>query len=288
MKLFTIALLALSINVNAQVLSLYNSEASAKPDNTCAGQSVQLSAVVSGETENYTYSWSSIPSGFNSTEPDPVAAPQVTTLYSVEVNDGLNTEIQSVTVTVKPLPIINLIPNDATEIQIISPNEISLCPFKSVILDAGNPGYEYLWNDGSTLQTMLVQTSGISYDFKQYEVLVTDPATGCSNSSTLSVNFEFEFCSYGMEEQNSLNELNIYPNPSTDGIFYCRSGLPNEHLTLEIYTTTGILVKSIVLSPLQSMHSNKAIDLKDQPSGLYLVKVTGNEASELKKILIQR
>jgi hypothetical protein len=48
-------------------------------------------------------------------------------------------------------------------------------------LDAGNPGYEYLWNDGSSLQTLAVSTSGT------YSVTVTVPDYGCPSFDEVSL-----------------------------------------------------------------------------------------------------
>lgn len=288
MKNFFIVLAALSININAQAQLFLEINAVAQPDNTCAGQSVQLSAVVTGNPENYTYSWSSVPIGFSSTVSNPTAAPQVTTLYSVNISDGINTETQSVTVTVKPKPVINLIPAHSSDFEISGPGEISLCPYKSITLDAGNPGCSYLWNDGTTNQTIVAQTSGISFDYKYYEVTVTDPVSGCSNTSSLSVNFDYSACSYGLEEKAAGSTLKLFPNPSSDGIFSFHAEKLSENLILEVYSSTGILVKSVILNPSNSAQVNSKVDLQDQPSGLYFVKVTGKSVKEMHKILIQR
>ncbi|HLN52816.1 MAG TPA: T9SS type A sorting domain-containing protein [Lentimicrobium sp.] len=287
MKIFTIALLALSLNVYTQTPSFLNANASAQPEITCSGNSVQLMAIASGGTENYTYLWSSYPEGFTSTIAQPVVTPMVTTLYSVEVNDGINVVSQNVTVTVNPLPVINLIPAGTPGIEIINQNEISTCPFNSVILDAGNPGCLYLWNNGSTEQKVTAQTSGISFDYQAYEVMVTNPETGCSNSLTLSVNFDFEFCTYGFEEKIQDKELIFYPNPSTDGMFSCNTGSLNGNTRLEIYTSTGVLLKNILLSP-SAGPSSSFIDLHDQATGMYFIKFAGTDSDKMHKILIQR
>lgn len=50
-----------------------------------------------------------------------------------------------------------------------------------VTLDAGNTGLDYLWNDNSTNQTLMVMMSG------SYYVDVTDPNTGCSGTDSIAV-----------------------------------------------------------------------------------------------------
>ena len=47
-------------------------------------------------------------------------------------------------------------------------------------LDAGNPGSEYLWNNGSTARTLLVEENGT------YSVTVTQP-NGCTGSKTVQI-----------------------------------------------------------------------------------------------------
>lgn len=78
----------------------------AEPDAICFGGVVQLHANATGGTGTYTYSWTSNPPGFTSTESDPIASPAVTTVYTVVVNDGLQSVSGSVTVVVNPLPLV--------------------------------------------------------------------------------------------------------------------------------------------------------------------------------------
>ncbi len=53
-------------------------------------------------------------------------------------------------------------------------------------LDAGNPGYEYLWSDGSTDQLLPVTTSGT------YSVTVSVPEYGCPVSDNVTLNIIFK------------------------------------------------------------------------------------------------
>lgn len=66
---------------------------------------------------------------------------------------------------------------------IVNPMNTAICDGQSVLLDAGNPGSTYLWNNGATTQTINVSANG------NYIVQITD-ANGCTGSvlSTVSVN----------------------------------------------------------------------------------------------------
>lgn len=59
-------------------------------------------------------------------------------------------------------------------------NDTMICPGASLTLNAGNPGMEYVWDDGSTAQTRTVNTAGI------YSVTVTN-GFDCSNTDMISV-----------------------------------------------------------------------------------------------------
>lgn len=52
----------------------------------------------------------------------------------------------------------------------------------AIVLDAGNPGSTYLWNDNSTAQTLTVNSQGTYY------VTVTN-ANGCVGSDTIQINY---------------------------------------------------------------------------------------------------
>jgi hypothetical protein len=73
-------------------------------------------------------------------------------MYSVSVINGNCTALDSIHVTVVPLPVVDL-GSDITITTCAGP----------VHLDAGNPGMSYLWSTGATTQTISVSTSGTYY-----------------------------------------------------------------------------------------------------------------------------
>jgi len=76
----------------------------ASQSNLCQGQSSTLSAIPTGGSGIYTYSWTSTPTGFTSTIQNPIVTPTVTTTYHLTVNDGTNNATSNVVVAVNPLP----------------------------------------------------------------------------------------------------------------------------------------------------------------------------------------
>ena len=76
---------------------------------------------------------------------------------------------------------ISRLTNDPEDEQFVDLGpDVAICPGDSVMLDAGNPDGEYLWNDGSTEQTLIVSEAMF------VEVTVTDPI-GCSGSDMVEV-----------------------------------------------------------------------------------------------------
>ena len=88
--------------------------------------------------------------------------------YGYYVVDGCESLSDSVEITVFPTPVVDL------------GNDITVCSGASVTLDAGNAGATYLWQDGSTEQTLQPGTTGTYY------VTVTS-ADLCSQNDTVAV-----------------------------------------------------------------------------------------------------
>jgi hypothetical protein len=138
----------------------------------CRNASTQLLPLAGGGSGSIAwYSWISNPPGFTSSLETPTVSPEETTEYTVTVNDGFNTISGTVTVTVNQLPEIDLIPKDP-RVEQISSNEIGICVFDSIPIDAGNTGAGFLWSNGSIDQEITIATSGISYDQQEFTLLL--------------------------------------------------------------------------------------------------------------------
>ena len=116
------------------------------------------------ESKNYTWSNGETTSGI-------LVGPTNTTDYSVIVTDGIVTCTDSVTVSVVPIPQVDLIGGADTSIH---------CNVSSVQLDAG-AGYNYQWNTGDTTQTIDADRSGM------YSVVVKDPVARCAATDSVQM-----------------------------------------------------------------------------------------------------
>jgi gliding motility-associated-like protein len=121
----------------------------------CEGESLTLDA----ENPGSTYLW-------QDGSADQTFSVTTAGIYWVEINNGGCSSTDSITVTYIG-PEVNLGPDTA------------LCIIEDFVLDAGNPGMDYLWQDGSTDQTFEV------VDLGTYFVTVSDAGSGCVVSDTI-------------------------------------------------------------------------------------------------------
>lgn len=158
----------------------------ADPPAICLGDNSQLDCLPSGGSEEYSYYWSSNPPGFNATIQNPTVSPDVTTTYTVTVNDGYNQVTSSVTVTVKPLPDV-----DAGIDQIIR-NGVSTTLEATVT--GGTGAYHYHWSPENLLISPYVEdpTTHNLYQSQVFNLIVTDDF-GCVNSDEVAVTVSSEY-----------------------------------------------------------------------------------------------
>lgn len=156
--------------------------AAASPTVICLGETALLSALVSGGSGNYTYSWTSVPPGFNSSLPSPTVTPTVSTTYHLQVSDGFNVVNGLAAVTVNPKPVA----------YAGSPASIPYGTNTTLNGSAGGGSgqYSFSWTSlppgfSSTLQNPLATNLQVSTVFR---LVVTDIVTGCtSEPSEVSV-----------------------------------------------------------------------------------------------------
>jgi hypothetical protein len=121
---------------------------SADQDTICQGASVQLTSEVFGGSGSFTYTWTSDPVGFTSTEANVTVTPDVTTTYFLEAFDGTVTVQDQVTIQVNPLPVVSVGP------------DTTICQDANVVISAGEGFASYLWSTGETTSTIQTSTEG--------------------------------------------------------------------------------------------------------------------------------
>jgi hypothetical protein len=239
----------------------------------CWGKSTQLYAMAGGGSGTYTFNWTSTPSGFSSTDENPVVAPLVTTVYNLLIDDGYNQDTGTVAVTVNPIPVINIGPADTT-----------ICIFDSLLLDAGNPGSAHYWSNGSTDQTILVTTAGITYDYQTYSVQVQN-SFGCVDSAIIHITFTFSACT-GISDRTGQTDWKLYPNPA-NGELHLDIGLPDKDFTVQLVDKLGRVVKVEDYHAIPGTGFHGLIRIDNLAAGFYFVRLTSKTVYDVKKIIIR-
>jgi hypothetical protein len=146
---------------------------SAGPDEICPGDQSVLTAQGLGGTENYTYSWVSVPPGFTSDLSTVTVEPLTTTQYTITINDGLSEISETVTVTVDADPISNAGPG------IIIPYGTSASLQGTGSGGSGN--YSYRWEPASlVLNPNSAGTQTVNLTLTTiFTLIITDLVTGC-------------------------------------------------------------------------------------------------------------
>ncbi len=133
----------------------------------CKGDSTVVTAIGSGGTGNYTYSWSSSPAYFSSSLRSPKVAPTATTAFIVKVIDGNDTASAGNFVIVDEIPTSNL------------PSDVKLCDNATVDIDAGGGFASYQWSNGFDGQIITIQGNTLPYAYTNYYLHIVN-ANGCS------------------------------------------------------------------------------------------------------------
>ncbi len=216
----------------------------------CAGGTINLTLDAGS---GFTYSWN----GGTST----AQTLNVSTdgNYFVVITDGNGcTNTDSLEVIENALPVVDLGP------------DTNLCG-GDVLLDAG-AGFTYLWNDGTTGQTLVADTLGT------YSVEITD-ANGCTNTDTIFV----DDC-VSVTEVALNNRFRLFPNPAVDQLWIAGAD-QNEVVEVIITDLTGKTAQrnQVRLAP----GTQEAISLDGLSSGIYLVRLTVNEQLEVHRIIVR-
>lgn len=150
-------------------------------DEICVGESSLLTATPTGGSGDYSYSWTSEPEGFTSTEQNPTVTPTTTTTYIVTVNDSYATVSGSVTIDVNEVP------------EVDAGNNITIYPGLSITMDAivtgGSGDYSYSWEPAEYFDdpTILNPTTIILEESMVFTLTATDNESGCENSDSINI-----------------------------------------------------------------------------------------------------
>lgn len=258
-----------------------NASPSAEPGEICFGDTTQLHALPSGgEFDQYSYSW--LVNGVEfSTDPDPVVIPAHNTAYTLILDDSFNQVTRTVNVIVNPLPVVNLLKPEYNVVNGV----VQLCVFDSLSMNPGYLGGEYLWDNGAATFDNLIATSGISFDYQEHYVRVTEPITGCVSSDTVAISFTFTACSYGLSEISLQDLVKIFPNPAGSAVTLSIDG-PSDDYVIELTDLCGRLILKEELHKTTIGILNHQINLKSIASTTCLVRISSKQGIVVKKLVV--
>jgi hypothetical protein len=228
--------------------------AAASPSEICPNASCQLTATP-GTTTSFSYSWTSVPAGFTSSNQNPVVTPLISTIYIVNIfNNGCQAS-DSVQVIVDALPATPVITKSGD--SLVSGSSTG----NQWFLD-GNP------ISGATGQYLVITAPGT------YQVQVTGP-TGCL--SALSDPYVY----VGLGENLVAGSVKIYPNPSTGIMRIMAPDLGSRSFEVRIFNAMGRMVLC--------MKNTFTFDLSGMDAGFYYLTIltTRSECINKKIILIK-
>lgn len=257
--------------------------ATALPNPICAGDSTQLDVSASGGSGTYTYSWSSTPPGFTSTEKNPWAFPSLSTVYTVTVNDGTITKTASVPVNVQSPPTPN------------AGNDTTYCNYVPVFAVFGSGDYfdQNLWStlgDGYFDDPTAMVT--------QYHPMAGDKANGvdlvltlhalqpCHGNVSDTIHITFDPCTGVNDPLAKDLNIRVQPNPS-NGIFdLLIDNLGNQSVEVVLTDLQGHSVFTHVYQTAGNKLSDH-MNLSYLPKGSYILKIKTATRNQIEKIIIQ-
>ncbi|WP_178988434.1 T9SS type A sorting domain-containing protein [Winogradskyella schleiferi] len=211
------------------------------------------------------YEWNN-----GATQPNIAVSPSITTTYEVRGYIGDCYDDKQVTVNV-----IQPVIAEAGEDQIICLDEVATL--------TANGGEEYLWSTGETTQTIEVSPE----ETTDYVVTVFNALDFAEDTVRVEVDTE---CNEQISSPTGIPKdfkFKLYPNPASDIVNIKYSGVLVVS-DVYIYNVTGKLVqRTKVLNENISTSATKQIDISSLQSGVYFVKLIGEEKDITEKLLVK-
>ena len=140
---------------------------------------------------------------------------------------------------------------------------------------SGTAPYTYLWSPGGQTTQSITPSSGGSFS-----VVITD-INGCVSDPIIHI-----FSITSDVEEISINNLNIYPNPSKDLFNLTFTSAVKQNLKIRIFNVLG---EQLITENLQQFvgEYTKEIDLTNKAKGIYFLEIETDVGVTNKKIILQ-
>ncbi len=210
-----------------------------------------------------TYLWST-----GATTPSITVAPNATTVYTVSVSNTNCTDIDSVVVTVNPMPIVNLGADTTIKWS------------WSLTLDAGNPNASWLWSTGGMMQTETFDSLNLT-NGSANTVTVDVTENGCTSTGSIVITVLDDV---SIENALSNVEMGIYPNP-TNGEFTMTINGYTGAVNMQVIDLAGQVVYTEKLEA--DMNFTGKFNMQTLAKGVYYIKLSSNDGVKTHKLIIK-
>ena len=163
-----------------------------------------------------------------------------------------------------------------TNLNVITDIENNITQNESYLLSTatgGIPPYTYLWNTGDTTQTLDLLMDGV------YWVIVSDINNCISDTTFYSID-------WSSIHESMLNQLNVYPNPSTGLINITFASKAKGEINIILYNLIGKVVFEQSLFEFFGEFSTK-ININKKNKSMYILEIKSGEQSIKRKLIVQ-
>jgi PKD repeat protein len=163
--------------------------------------------------------------------------------------------------------------------------DTSSCGNRPVIFDAtiSNPG-SYVWSPGGeTTPTIQVDTVGRGLGEFSFSVTATD-ANNCVSTKEVKVTF---FDCTGLEEPNSIEAIQLFPNPNSGQFSIMSNHIPSGQYTLSVVNSLNAVVykeKNVQITE----GFRKNLDLRKLSNGMYMLRLENQLTGWSRQFIINR
>ncbi|MBP9151298.1 MAG: T9SS type A sorting domain-containing protein [Flavobacteriales bacterium] len=223
------------------------------------------------------------------------------TLTAVQVAFGANTTTASCIIEVfdadndqtfsNPIAteVYDLVAGDVSSGSGINLVNILIDGGDGVLLEAGGTYLISIGNTGSDEDLWILASDGdddrgqIRYGpFGQGGAI--DWYTGYTNSPVIRANFD---PSVGIQENEDVASLSIYPNPTSDNVNINFVSKEDQDVTINVISIDGSLVFAKKLNTKVGQASRTSVDVSNLSSGIYVVQLMGANSSLTQRIVVQ-
>ena len=142
-------------------------------------------------------------------------------------------------------------------------SDTTVCANSSIGLNAGSGFSSVLWSNGSTAQSIQVDSSGLGIGTKNVFVTVTN-TVGCYGRDTIKISFDV--CAGIEVNQNSTPGVYLYPNPFSSSLRV----LSERMLTINIFDVSGRLIE-------RKENIGGSVEIgQELAAGTYFIEVSSN------------